>query len=68
MSIAEALKQIADFERIEDLQVKNNVNCMDSEIGACWKKLDFLEHLQKHEPLCYLAYQKTLGHPPCVIS
>jgi hypothetical protein len=68
MGIAEALERIAEFERIEDLQVKNNVDCMDSDIGAVWAKYDFLVYLQKHEPLCYLAYQKTLGHPPRVIS
>lgn len=54
MTIAEALAQIAEFESIED----------SADHEAAWTafnaKISLLEHLQKHDPYVYFAYQQTL--------
>lgn len=63
MSIAEALEQISEFERIEDTAL-NHKDVMTT----VFAKHDFLVYLQKHEPMAWLAYQRTLGHPPTAVS
>ena len=55
MSIAEALKQIADFERIEDTALNHR-----DVMTAVHAKLDLLEYLRDREPLVWMAYQQSM--------